>query len=137
MIKSLLLTWQLEKGQSCDFDYDNQIIVHEKYDAKRTYKKTTRYFPGICTIGDKVVYIENRDGNANVKTQQAQTLTNAYKILDDNGLKVYRSRMDAGSYAKDIIEVVAANSELFYIRTNRCESLTQRIGQIEKWETVE
>ena len=34
MIKSLLLTGQLEKGQSCDFDYDNQIIAHEKYDAK-------------------------------------------------------------------------------------------------------
>jgi len=24
---------------------DNQIIQHEKYDAKRTYKKTTGYFP--------------------------------------------------------------------------------------------
>ena len=137
MIKSLLLTGQLQKGQFYDFDYDNQIIVHEKYDAKRTYKKTTGYFPGICAIGDQVVYIENRDGNANVKTEQAQTLTNAYQLLEANELKVYRSRMDAGSYAKDIIEVVAAHSELFYIRANRCESLTERIRQIEKWETVE
>jgi len=137
MIKSLLLTGQLVKGQSYDFDYDNQIIVHDKFDATKTYKKSTGYFPGICTIGEKVVYIENRDGNANVKTCQAQTLTNAYRLLSDNGIKVYRSRMDAGSYAKDIIEVVAANSELFYIRANRCDSLTERIRQIEKWETVE
>jgi hypothetical protein len=137
MIKSLLLTGQLEKGKSYDFDYDNQIIVHEKYDAKRTYKKTTGYFPGICCIGDKVVYIENRDGNANVKTEQAQTLKNAYQLLEDNELKVYRSRMDAGSYAKDIIETVAAHSELFYIRANRCDSLTERIRQIEKWETAD
>jgi len=42
-----------------------------------------------------------------------------------------------GSYAKDIIEVVAAHSELFYIRANRCESLTERIRQIEKWETIQ
>ena len=41
MVKSLLLTGQLKEGASYDFDYDNQIIVHEKWDAQRTYKKTT------------------------------------------------------------------------------------------------
>ena len=137
MLKSLLLTGVLEKGKSYDFDYDNQIIEHEKYDAKRTYKKNTGYFPGVCTIGNRVVYIENRDGNANVKTEQAQTLTNAYRLLAENGITIARSRMDAGSYAKDIIEVVAAHSELFYIRANRCESLTERIREIEEWKTVE
>jgi len=65
-IKSLLLTKQLNKGEMNDFDYDNQIIVHEKYDAKRTYKHTTGYFPGVATINDKIVYIENRDGNTNL-----------------------------------------------------------------------
>ena len=69
-LKTLLLTKQLEAGKSYDFDYDNQIIEHEKYDAKRTYKHNTGYFPGIASIGDKIVYIENRDGNANVKTAQ-------------------------------------------------------------------
>jgi hypothetical protein len=137
MIKSLLLTGQLEKEQSYDFDYDNQIIEHEKYDATRTYKKNTGYFPGVATIGDKIFYIENRDGNANVKTGQAQTLKNAYRLAEENGLKINRSRMDAGSYSKEIIETVAAHSKLFYIRANRCESLTGRIRHIEKWETVE
>jgi hypothetical protein len=65
-IKSLLLTKQLAKGEMYDFDYDNQIIVHEEYDAKRTYKHTTGYFPGVATINDKIVYIENRDGNTNL-----------------------------------------------------------------------
>ncbi|MDR2233079.1 MAG: IS1380 family transposase [Tannerella sp.] len=137
MIKSLLLTGQLEKGKSCDFDYDNQIIEHEKYDAKRTYKKNTGYFPGAAAIGDRMFYIENRDGNAGVKTGQAETLQRAYRLLSANGLKVRRSRMDAGSYSKEIIEVAAAHSELFYIRANRCASLTERIRQIETWETVE
>ena len=137
LLKSLLQTKQLEKGKSYDFDYDNQIIVHQKYDATDTYKKTTGYFPGIACIGNKIVYIENRDGNANVKTDQASTLKRAYQSFHEQGINIYRSRMDAGSYAREIVEVVAANSELFYIRANRCETLTDRILHIEEWETVE
>jgi hypothetical protein len=50
-IKSLLLTGQLEKGKKYDLDYDNQIIEHEKWDAKRTCKHTTGYFAGIGSTG--------------------------------------------------------------------------------------
>lgn len=50
-IKSLMLTGQLEKGKKYDLDYDNQIIEHEKWDAKRTYKHTTGYFAGIGPTG--------------------------------------------------------------------------------------
>ena len=137
LMKSLLLTKQLEKGQYYDFDYDNQIIVHEKYDATHTYKKTTGYFPGISSIGNTIIHIENRDGNANVKTEQAETLKRAYQSVDEHGIKIYRSRMDAGSYSKEIIDVVAANSVFFYIRANRCETLTERILQIDDRESVE
>jgi len=136
-IKSLLLTKQLVEGNSYDLDYDNQILVHEKYDAKRTYKKNTGYFPGVATIGDKIVYIENRDGNANVKTGQAETLERAYKLLNENGISVNRSRMDAGSYSEDIIKVVAKYSKLFYIRANKCESLTETIRSIADWKSME
>jgi hypothetical protein len=136
-IKSLLLTKQLEKGKDYDFDYDNQIIATEKYDTKYTYKHTKGYFPGIATIGNKIVYIENRDGNANVKIEQASTLTRAYNLLNENSIKINRSRMDAGSYSKEIIEVVDSNSKLFYIRANKCAELYRQIHEIEKWVTVE
>ena len=136
-IKSLLLTKQLSENNFYDFDYDNQIIEHEKYDAKKTYKKNTGYFPAVATIGDKIVYIENRDGNANVKTAQAETLERAYTLLNQNSVHVNRSRMDAGSYAEEIIKVVDKYSKLFYIRANKCESLTEEIRQITDWQTVE
>ena len=68
---------------------------------------------------------------ANVKTEQAETLKRAYQSVHDHGLKIYRSRMDAASYSKEIIDVVAANSDFFYIRANRCETLTERILQID------
>ena len=135
-IKTLLLTKQLKAGCSYDFDYDNQIIATEKYDTKRTYKKHNGYFPGIATLGDKIVYIENRDGNANVKFEQASTLTRAYKLLNDNGININRSRMDAGSYSKEIIDVVAKNSQLFYIRANRSADLYSQITAIVKWVKV-
>ena len=56
------------------------------------------YFPGVATIGNKIAYIENRDGNANVKTAQPETLKRAYQLLEQNGIYIHRSRMDAGSY---------------------------------------
>lgn len=136
-IKSLILTKQLEKDTYYDFDYDNQIIATEKYDTKRTYKHTKGYFPGVATIGNKIVYIENRDGNANVKFEQASTLLRAYNILKKNDIKINRSRMDAGSYSKEIINVVASNSNLFYIRANKSAELYRQITEIEKWETIE
>jgi len=136
-IKLLLLTGQLEKGGCYDFDYDNQIISHEKYDAKKTYRKNTGYFPGVATIGDKVIHIENRDGNANVKTGQAETLERAYKSVEAHGMTINRSRMDAGSYSKEIVQVVSKHSKLFYIRANRCMSLTGRIREVADWKPAE
>jgi len=136
-LKSLLLTDQLKMGTYYDFDYDNQIIATEKYDTKRTYKQYNGYFPGVATIGNKIVYIENRDGNTNVKFEQESTLSRAYDLLNENGIKINRSRMDAGSYSKEIIKVVASNSKLFYIRANKSEDLYRQITEIENWETVE
>ena len=136
-IKSLLLTQQLKSGEKYDLDYDNQIIEHEKYDAKRTYKHNTGYFPGVATIGDKIVYVENRDGNANVKLSQEKTLERVYNLLKEHGILVNRSRMDAGSYSKEIINAAAQNSELFYIRANKCEAMTEKIREISDWKTVE
>ncbi len=135
-IKSLLLTKQLEPNHCYDFDYDNQVIANNKYDAKRTYKKNKGYVPGIATIGDKIVYIENRDGNANVKFEQAGTLTRAYDLLKSEGISVNRSRMDAGSYSKEIIDVVSKNSNLFYIRANKSANMFEQINDISTWEHV-
>jgi hypothetical protein len=136
-IKTLLHTGQLKANHSYDFDYDNQVIANNKYDAKRTYKKNKGYVPGIATIGDKIVYVENRDGNANVKFEQAGTLTRAYDLLKSEGIIINRSRMDAGSYAKDIIDVVAQNSKQFYIRANKSTTLFEQIADISTWESVE
>lgn len=136
-IRALKLTKQLESGLSYDFDYDNQILANNKYDAKKTFKKNKGYLPGIATINDKIVYIENRDGNANVKFKQADTLKRAYELLFSENIIINRSRMDAGSYSKEIVDVVDKFSKSFYIRANKSCSIFEQISEITNWQTVE
>ena len=136
-LKSLILTGQLVPEKYYDYDYDNQITENNKYDAKRTYKKNKGYFPGIATIEDKIVYIENRDGNANVKFKQAETLKRSYELLLEQGIRINRSRMDAGSYTIETVDMADIYSYRFYIRANKSESLYEQIKEVTNWKTVE
>lgn len=45
--------------------------------------------------------------------------------------------MDAGSYAKEIIDVVDQNSKSFYIRANKSATVFQQILQVKHWKEVE
>ncbi|GHU63122.1 hypothetical protein FACS1894123_05280 [Bacteroidia bacterium] len=136
-IEHLQLLNILGKGEYQDLDFDNQILAHEKWDAKKTYKMNTGYFPGIATIGKMIVYLENRDGNANVKIDQSNLLERCYQMLAKYRIFINRSRMDAGSYSKEIIDVVSKYSKLFYIRANRSGEMTKQIRQITDWQRVE
>jgi hypothetical protein len=129
----LLLTNQLKKGSNYDLDFDNQFIPCEKYDSKKSYKMKNGYFPGIATIGKNIVYLENRNGNSNVKFKQEETLERVYDLLSSKGVKIKRSRMDCGSFTKEVIKVVEENSELFYIRAQKCAELTSQIREIKNW----
>ena len=138
MVKLLVETKLLSsKNDSYIFDYDNQFIPAGKFDSKRSYKKADGYFPGIASIDNYPVYIENRNGNSNVKYKQEETLSRAYSILSENGIKAKHSRMDCGSFDRDVVPVVEANSEYFYIRAQRCASLYDMIRNTTNWETVE
>jgi len=122
-IKLLKKIKLLKEDNLYDFDYDNEILKTEKYNSKKSNKMVNGYFPGMATIDGMPVYFENRDGNMHVKTKQEDVLERCYKMLNNNKIYINRSRMDAGSYAKEIVNVVEKYSKYFYIRTNRCESL--------------
>ena len=132
LVKALLSTGQLVAGASYDLDFDHQFIETEKYDAKMTYKKFTGYSPGVAVIGDLIVGIENRDGNANVRFHQQDTLERIY-----SNIHVRRSRMDCGSCSREIVETVERHSELFYIRANRCGSLYDSLLALRGWQREE
>lgn len=137
MVKLLVSTGQLNpKKRDYIFDYDNQFIPNGKHDSKRSYKKAEGYFPGIAAIDNIPVYIENRNGNSNVKYKQDQTLLRAYKVLSDQNIKVKYSRMDCGSFTNEVVKVVESNSDYFYIRAQRCGNLYQQLEKVEHWKTV-
>lgn len=137
LVKALINTGQLLHGGSYDLDFDHQFIETEKYDAKMTYKKFTGYSPGVAVIGDLIVGIENRDGNANVRFHQQDTLERIFTNLESNGIHIKRSRMDCGSCSRDIVETVEKHSERFYIRATRCASLYENMLSLRGWQHEE
>ena len=66
----------------------------------------------------------------NVKTNQAEFLEMCYKQLEEYNIGVNRSRMDAGSYSEDIIDVVASHSNKFYIRAVKYSNLMAQLQTI-------
>lgn len=137
LLKLLLKTKQLEQGKVYDFDFDHEFVPTEKYDTVYSYKKKRGYFPGVATIGDKVVAVENRVANANVRFHQADTLKRCFSRLEAQGITINRARMDCGSFSQEIIRMVEDHSYNFYIRAARCESLYQEITQLNQWQQVE
>jgi hypothetical protein len=52
------------------------------------------YFPRIASINNYPVYIENRNGNSNVKYKQAETLKRAY-LVNEYSFRNRRSRFSS------------------------------------------
>ncbi len=50
---------------------------------------------------------------------------------------INRSRMDPGSYARDIIDTISKNCNPFYIWVNKSGSTMEQICQIREWRKVE
>lgn len=135
-IDMLLQSETLKPNQFYDFDFDNQFIACEKYDSKKGYKMKFGYFPGVATIGKHIVHFENRNGNSNVKFKQAETLQSAYDLLKSKNIFIDRSRMDCGSFTKEIVKVAKVNSKRIYIRAQRCDELYAQLQEVKQWETV-
>ena len=118
-------------------DYDNTIIFNEKSDSKMTYKRNPGYQPGVCTLNeDLVLYIENRNGNSDAKSFQADTLGRIFTLLESQGIKkADHFRADAASYQFDVIKLLEERVKNFYIgcRNNYIEKY---FPQISKWEYI-
>ena len=137
LVRSLISTGVLGKGQEYDFDFDHQFIETGKYDAEPTYKKFTGYSPGVAVVGDYIVGIENRDGNANVRFCQQHTLERIFTRLERNGIRIDRARMDCGSCSEEIVDTIKAHCNHFYIRANRCSAFYDDMFILRGWRTEE
>ena len=137
LVKLMLATGQLTKGGEYDVDFDHQFLEAEKYDCKRTYKGFDGYSPGVFTIGGLIAYLENRDGNTNVRFKQAETLRRFFGMMDSFGIHVRSFRADCGSYSEDIVKEVMEHTDKFYIRAERYAGLYEKVKRQTGWTTVE
>ena len=135
LINALVSTGELKEEEGYDVDFDHQFLETEKNDAKPTYKKFLGYRPGVYVIGDKIVYIENSDGNTNVRFHQADTHKRFFSLLDSKNISVNRFRADCGSCSKEIVSEIEKHCKLLYIRANRCSSLYDDIFALRGWKT--
>ena len=134
LLKCLAVTGQLKPGDRVNLDFDHQFIAADKKDAKYSYKKADGYFPGVATVGGLIVGVENRDGNANVKFHQADTLERIFIRLEEQSrVTVQNFRADCGSFSEEILRTVAAHCERFYIRASNCHSRRTEFMEHADW----
>ena len=114
------------------------MIPTEKWDAARTYKKSNGYQPGVACIDNMAVYIEGRNGNSQATYKQEQTLQRAFGHLGDNQITIARFRTDSASYQENVVMVVQANCDSFYIRAKRSAAMEQQVGALPEkaWKQV-
>lgn len=137
LLKCLMATGQIKSGESVNVDFDHQFIPTEKHDAYY-YKKAFGYFPGVMTVGDKIVGIENRDGNTNVRFYQGETLERMFNRLKSIcNISINRFWADCGSFSESIVETVASHCKTFYIRANNYKDRTDNFEDITDWYDVE
>lgn len=130
LTKSLLHLGLVNKVEAYDFDYDNIITEHNKLDSLPTYKECKGYASGVAYLNGLPFYIEGRAGNAPVVFDQLTTLQIALGLLQENGIKVKRFRMDAGSYTREVIDYLSEEeSGLFYIRAHRKQYTTSLVNE--------
>jgi hypothetical protein len=128
----------LEKGGVLDLDFDHQFTPAGKHDAKYSYKRAYGYFPGILSFGGLLLGIENRDGNANVRFHQEDTLKRFFeRLVKDFGMVINRFRADCGSFSENIVRTVYGYCNTFYIRAVNCESHRREFESRREWKSVE
>lgn len=143
MVKAAKQQRLLREGRCYILDFDHKFIEAEKYDAKFSYRGVRGYMPGVSVLTDMVtgddviVGVENRDGNANVKFHQADTLERTFKRIESNGLWATKVRCDCGSYSREIVETISRHCHKFYIRANMYESLRESLAVRDNWVKVD
>ncbi|MEA1785605.1 hypothetical protein U1E44_05855, partial [Arenibacter sp. GZD96] len=123
-------------NEKLTLDYDNTLLFNDKADSRWSYKNRSGYCPGVGIIDKNIVFIENRNGNSDAKTLQAETLSRMFSLLDQQHIKIHAFRADGASYQMNVIEAISKNVEKLYIRACMSDALAREIVNIDNWEKV-
>ena len=84
----------------------------------RGYKGFDGYSPGVFTIGGLIVYLENRDGNANVRFMQADTHRRFFGMMRSFGIHVtlHRLTFRLGTLAQQIAHLRRGSLDIIFLQ---------------------
>ena len=143
LMKMAVATGMVVRGREYDFDYDNEYLASETYDAIQTYKGMRGYSPGCAVLTDPatgqdcIVGIENRDGNAAVKFHQEDTMERILLNVFEPGTRIRHARVDCGSYCEKVIDLLLAHSRKIFVRAEMSPSLRSRLQEPQAWRKTE
>lgn len=123
-------------GNSLTLDFDNTIVYNRKSDAMMTYKRQFGYTPGVGIINNQVVYVENRNGNADPQTLHNKTLENMFGLLEEEGISVDTFRADGASFQLKAFDLITRNSRRFFVRGRMSQTMAEAINTIKDWEPI-
>jgi len=123
-------------NKSIILDYDNTIITTEKSDSRMSYIRQKGYCPGVGIIGDKIVYVENRNGNSDAQTYQEKTVNRMFKLLKSEGIIIDVFRADSASYQLQVIEAAKKYANKLYIKARIDQTVAEAINNINEWMPV-
>ena len=118
-------------------DYDNTFVFTNKSDAKLTFTRGKGYCPGVGTIGNNIVYVENRNGNCPANSLQDETIERMFQTLDSHNIGVDVFRADSASYQFFTITTINKHVNRFYIRARTSEAMLGAISSIKDWTEIE
>lgn len=124
------------KEKSIILDYDNTILPNEKADSRMTYIKQKGYCPGVGIIGDKIVYVENRNGNSDAQTFQDKTVNRMFKLLKSEAINIDVFRADGASYQLEVIEAAKKYAKRFYIKARINQTVANAISKVDQWVPI-
>ena len=137
LMKVNIKTKALTTEQAYTLDYDNTITECNKYDAKRSYKMSEGYQPGVGSINNIPVCIEGRNGNSNAKYKMCETLKQLFEMTEKYNVQIKKFRSDSAAYQKEVIELMEDKDITFYIRNVASADLKMHIKQITQWKQIE
>ena len=118
-------------------DYDNTIIFNEKKDSNMSYKQAPGYQPGVATLNREIVfYLENRNGNSDAKSLQADTFKRLFEAWERNhtrAIDIFRA--DAASYQYEVISYIETKVNHFFIGC-RNSYVDKYYSQVTRWEEM-
>jgi len=119
-------------------DYDNTILACRKSDVTKTYKKGVRgYQPGVATIKDLVVFVEQRNGNSPAGSAQVETLERLFEVLDKSAIKIKKFRADSASFQWRIMRLLEGKGIKYYLRGAKNQGVVRQIAKIDNWQSVD